>query len=354
MVHIYKSQVKKVFSMLQLRKNLFLIFLLFFFMCLAPLTISGKPTSQKAKFHNIIHKKTINKRQSIVVNKGEGTFKILDASTDKVVSISDRDFEYGAVAYELSPTFHPETLKAQAIASYTYFCRTRENEIANPSDGLKGAHIKANLQDGEIFVSKEKMKERWGNDFEKYFEVIKKSVDEVFGQKIIYNNEPILAVYHAISSGNTEFCRDVFGGDISYLQAVPSPGDTFAPGYQTEKDVTVEDFKKIVTNLKSDIQFSDNPAAWIENSERTQSGTIKIIKICNVPFSGNDIRHAFSLRSADFQVSFQNDKFTFTVRGYGHGVGMSQYGAEYMAEQGASYKEILSWYYPGTTISLPS
>lgn len=319
-------------------------------MCFAPLMISGKSSSQKTKSHNI-HKKITNKLPSIIPTKKDHVFKILDTSTNEVISVNDRDFEYGAVAYELSPTFHPETLKAQAIASYTYFCRARENEIANPSDALKGAHIKANLQEGEIFVSKEKMKERWGNDFDKHFENIKKAVDEVLGQKIIYNDEPILAVYHAISSGNTEFCRDVFGGDLSYLQAVPSPGDSFAPGYQTEKEVSTDDFKKIIKDLNNDIQFSDNPATWIGSSERTQSGTIKTINICNTSFSGNDIRHAFSLRSADFQTSFQNDKFIFTVRGYGHGVGMSQYGAEYMAKQGASYKEILSWYYPGTTIS---
>ena len=319
-------------------------------MCLAPLIIAGKKVpSIKNNVSNIPLNVTA-KIPSIIPKKKDNVFKILDTSTNKIVSISDSEFEYGAVAYELSPTFHPETIKAQAIASYTYFCRARENENAAPSSDLRGAHIKADLQSGEIFISKEKMKERFGNDFNKHFEYIKNAVDEVIGKKIVYNDEPILAVYHAISSGNTEFCHDVFGGDLNYLRSVPSPGDTFAPGYQTTKDVSIDDFKKSILELNNGIQFSDNPATWITDLERTKSGMVKTLKICNVSFNGNDIRNALSLRSADFEISLQNDKFVFTVKGYGHGVGMSQYGAEYMARQGASYEEILNWYYPGTTV----
>lgn len=330
------------------RKKLSLSIFLFSFMCTVPLiTIDNG----KNKINLVPPtKKSENVKLPTTLPQKENVFKIYDTSKDKVVSISISDFLYGAVAYELSPSFHEETLKAQAVATYTYFCREKESNRSNKDSSLKGADFKADLEKGQYYLSENKLKERWGSNFEKNFKKIKDAVDNVIGQKIVYENEPILAAYHAISSGKTEYSRDVFGGDLNYLKAVPSPGDMFAPGYQTKNEVDIETFKNKLAASNSKIEFLEDPTSWLTDIQKTESGRIKNIKICNQDFSGDDIRNIFSLRSADFNISFEDNKFVFTVFGYGHGVGMSQYGAEYMAKQGASYKEILNWYYPGTEI----
>ena len=140
-------------------------------------------------------------------------------------------------------------------------------------------------------------------------------------------------------------CTDVFGGDAPYLEAVASPGDLFAPNYLTKVEVDIEGFKNTVVSMNQSVILGDDLSKWIGNVERTNSGMVRKISIGNIDFSGSDIRNAFSLRSADFEIKLEDNKFVFTVKGYGHGVGMSQYGAEYMAKQGATYKEILNWYY---------
>lgn len=336
--------------MILLKQNkIILTVFLFSFMCIVPLITVGPKKNKLNLLPCTSNLKEIKKTSNVPSNKIN--FKIYDSSTDNLVEIDSEKFLYGAVAYELSPSFHPETLKAQAVATYTYFCRQKETAQKNPDSSLKGADFKADLSSGQYYLSEEKLKERWGSNFEKNFEKIKEAVKQVSGEKLVYKNETILAAYHAISSGKTEYCKDVFGGELDYLKAVPSPFDKFAPGYQTKKEFDTETFKNSLISSFGNIEFNDDPSSWILKTDRTSSGKVKSIEICNRSFSGDDIRNAFSLRSADFEIAFENNNFIFTVFGYGHGVGMSQYGAEYMARQGSTYREILSWYYPGTEIS---
>ena len=157
---------------------------------------------------------------------------------------------------------------------------------------------------------------------------------------------------HAISSGKTEKSSDVFGGDLKYLTNVESPGDKFASGYETTVDITFEKFKEVASNKWNDCDFSDIPENWIKDISRTEGGMVKEINIASHKAKGIEIREMFGLRSSDFYVDCDKDggKFIFKVLGYGHGVGMSQCGAQYMAKQGADYKKILEWYYPNTAV----
>ena len=274
------------------------------------------------------------------------TFKLLDKSTDTVLEVKDNEFLYGAVVCEMSPAFEVEALKAQAVAAYTYFCRERNASRENPKEELKGADFEVDTENWKYYTTKDKMMSRWGSNFDSYYKKVIEAVDSVAGEILTTESgEPILAAYHAISSGNTERCADVFGGDVPYLEAVASPGDLFAPNYLTKAEVNADEFKNTIISMRQDANFGDDLSQWIGEIERTNSGMVKRINIGNVDFSGSEIRSAFSLRSADFEINLDDDKFIFTVRGYGHGVGMSQYGAEYMAKQGASYREILDWYY---------
>lgn len=278
-------------------------------------------------------------------------FKILDKSSGKIIKVPDEEFLYSVVSCEMPALFEKEAIKAQAVASYTYFCRERLNSRKNNS---KEYDFTADTSKWLNYIPKDQMKIKWGSNFEKYYTRIKTCVNEVFPQVIEEENgNLIFAAYHAISSGETEKCQDVFGGDIKYLTNVESPGDKLASGYETKTEIHIQEFKEKIKNNSKNISFEGNPSDWIKINSRTQGGMVKEITICSEPFKGQQIRKIFGLRSSDFTVDFnsQEEKIIFTVKGYGHGVGMSQSGAQYMAKQGANYQKILSWYYPGTSIS---
>lgn len=286
--------------------------------------------------------------------KAKGTsFKIMDEKSKQILTVSDHDFLYGAIAAEMSPTDQPEALKAQGVAAYTYFCRIRAQQRAKPTAELNGADFTASTQNWGNYVTKDQMKARWGNHFDSYYSKLTKIVDAVYGQTLQSNGELITATYYAISAGKTEAASDIWGSSCSYLVPVASPGDVYANGYQTTVVLTADQIKAAAQKQWPAMSFSGDAAKWIGESKRTNSGSVETIVIGGKTVKGSDVRSAFGLRSANFTVSFTNKKFTFTVKGWGHGVGMSQAGADYMASQGTTYKDILAWYYPGTALVNP-
>ncbi|MBQ8133072.1 MAG: SpoIID/LytB domain-containing protein, partial [Clostridia bacterium] len=150
----------------------------------------------------------------------------------------------------------------------------------------------------------------------------------------------------------TENAEDIFGFKCDYLKAVASPWDTAAPDYMTSADFTTAEFKEKL--LSFDISFSGKAENYIKNIAATPSGSVKTLKICGKELTGSQVRQTFGLRSAAFTVKYADGKFTFTVKGYGHGVGLSQYGAQGMAQQGSDYKEILQHYYRGVQLGIRS
>ena len=279
--------------------------------------------------------------------KKYGSFNILDTSTNEILTISDSDFLIGAAAAEVPSTFEIEAIKAQALAAYTYYARQREN---NRTGDNCEYDFSADLSIGEKYVTRELLKERCEDNYEKVRGIYEKAAEDVADKAIIYDNELILASYFAISSGCTEKSQDVFVSELPYLCAVASPYDTVAPNYQTVIHLSESEVYDILTNSMNASVSDENPRSWFNISERTSSGTITKIIIGENEYKGLDVRDAFNLRSADFDIVFEQDEFVFTVRGYGHGVGMSQYGAQYMAKQGADYKEILEYYYKGAKV----
>lgn len=266
--------------------------------------------------------------------KNSQAFHILDTSCNKITEISDREFLTGALAYEMPSDFAKEALKAQCIACYTYFSRLRENSKENYD-------FKADLSKNEFYIKDIPAESR---------KIFSQAVDEVFGKVLTDKNGSLINIaYHAISGGQTESAKDIFGFDSEYLQPVSSAGDVNVSGYLSSKEISSERLKKVM--LENGAELDGEPEKWTDTVERTKSGTVKKIQIGNKTFSGAEIREIFSLRSADFDILYSNNKFILTVYGYGHGVGMSQYGADSMAEQGADYKEILRHYYGNCSIT---
>ncbi|MEI3036081.1 MAG: stage II sporulation protein D [Oscillospiraceae bacterium] len=274
-------------------------------------------------------------------------FSILDRSTGQVEKVAVLDYLYGAVAAELPPGFHLEAMKAQAVASHTYALYCQEH----PSQDLGGADFSADPSNWEGYVTREQMLERYPDLGETYWEKIKNAVDEVASTVLVYQEEPILAAYHSMSAGATEFASNVWNGTVPYLIPVDSVGDTLADQFETSVTFASEQIKGILTEAYPDLTLSGDTRSWFQIISRSPSGYVLTLQAGNLQISGKDLRTLLGLRSTNFTITAQTNSFLFTTKGYGHGVGLSQYGADYMARQGSGYEEILLHYYTGTQLA---
>jgi len=345
-MRIFKRFFKDVEILkIKTKQKIFFLLILFIFMVLIPLAAVRKNKN------NTLEAVSLNKPQNITQHKNffhkHSHFTVLDEHTNKILKIPEKEMVFSATAAEMPAMFENEAIKAQAIASYTYFCH-----LKNTKPKKQKYDFKINSQKCMNFISEEQMRKNWGARFDEYYEKIKNNVENVFPLKIMYEDSPIFAAYHAISSGITEKSADVFGGSLPYLTNVESPGDKFAKGYETKVSFSKEEFQKILADNNFKINLQDNLEKLVNNYERTPGGGVKNILIGPHKIKGTDIRNFFNLRSSNFTIDYspQENKFTVTTLGYGHGVGMSQCGANYMAKQGKNYEEILMHYYPGTKL----
>ncbi len=267
----------------------------------------------------------------------EAYFRVL-LTDGKVKNIPETEYICSVVAAEMPALYEPEALKAQAVAAYTYACYRRDSRKSESYD------VSADSASDQAYTPLEEAAKKWGDKASEYTKKIQNAVKAVMGYKLTYNGKTILAAYHAISSGKTETGANVWGAGYDYLTTVESIGDLLAEGYLSAVTFTPEEFKAKATELGA--TMNGDASTWLREPSRTEIGTVKEYQLGDKLVSGKDMRTTFGLRSANFDLTFTENKFTFTVRGYGHGAGMSQNGANYLAKQGSTYLEILSWYYP--------
>ena len=281
----------------------------------------------------------------------EAVFKVLDTEADIIYTFTERDFVLYTVAAEMQPTYHTEALKAQAVATYTYYSYQRQRRRENPDPELKGADFSDMPSAFPALYSPDGLKEQWGSQYDAYLEKVAGAVDQVLGKRMQYDGQDIFAAYHSTSPGTTESALTVWGKDYPYLQPVASPGDKLSPDFQSQASFSPEQFTQTMKASFPDLILEGDAAGWISGSPTlSDSGTVTAITIGGLELTGKQVREALNLRSACFSVEYKDGCFLFTVRGYGHGVGMSQYGADYMARQGALWEDILNHYYTGITI----
>lgn len=276
------------------------------------------------------------------------TFKML--AGDTVTELPCREFLIRTLAFEMSPTYHSEALKAQAVAAYTYYGRRQHAQKENADPALKGADFKVPDDTFPQEFTVDKLKAKWNDQFDIYYNKICAAVDGVIGRYMTYGDEWIDACYFAISNGSTESAAVVWGSDIPYLRPIASPGDRLAPNYESVVTLTKEQVKSALTAAEPTILFGEQPSTWFGKTTLSDAGTVTSLAVGDKELTGTAIRTALGLRSASFSVEYEKDAFRFTVHGHGHGVGMSQYGADYLARQGYSWEEILKYYYNGVTI----
>lgn len=278
-------------------------------------------------------------------------YLMLDVSTGEVTTLSARDYIIGAVCAEMPATFNDEAIKAQAVAAHTYALRQKIIETENPTPELCGAYFSNDSTQYQAYFSVEQSKLYFGENYDMYMEKISNAVDDVIDKIITYNDEPIAAAFHSMSAGMTESAENVFGSSVPYLVAVDSKADIDAPKYLYEYTYSADEVKKRLTDAYPDIELSDNYSEWIIIDKRTESETVLELTAGNKTLTGLEFRNLFAIRSAVFTCEYDDGTFTITTRGYGHCVGMSQYGANAMAESGADYEEILLHYYTGAEIT---
>jgi len=262
-----------------------------------------------------------------------------------ILTLPLEEYITGVVAAEMPASFNIEALKAQAVAARTYTIYKMQN---GRSENHPNADVCSDITCCKAYISNEALKQRWAADYEKNLEKIKAAVNYTSGIFITYEDKPILAVFHSSSGGMTEKSGNVWNSDLPYLECVETPENTeTVPDYNYSVTVSLEDFKYTVAEEYPDSKFNDDPSLWITDITYTESGRIDNLKIGGSEVSGTSLRSLFDLRSTCIAVETTDSDIIFTTTGYGHGVGMSQYGANILADSGANYKEILTWYYTG-------
>lgn len=254
-------------------------------------------------------------------------------SNGSVINLNMIDYLIGVVSSEMPASFNLEALKAQSVLARTYALKAKQT----------GKKL-TDTVNTQSYIDIDQMKNKWGNSFNTYYNKIKNAVENTNGEYLSYNGNYIEALYHSTNNGKTESSLDVFGNYYPYLISVSSEYDKNASSYLRTINMPLDTISnKLGLNLNND--------SVISILSYTDGGNIKEININGNNFSGKKVRELLGLRSADFDISISDNNVNITTRGYGHGVGMSQYGANGMANAGYGYKDILSHYYPGTTLT---
>lgn len=283
----------------------------------------------------------------VISEEGE-YISVMSSSNGKISRMGMREYIIGSVACEMSALYHSEALKAQAVASYTYAKKVREQNEKVKDSSLRDADITDSTDSHQGYISEKKRKEKWGEKFEEYEAKIEAAVDEVLGCYLTYNGETALAVYHSNSAGATQSAESLWGEEIPYLISVESPGDKLSPDYVSKSVFSEGKFKSCAKACGATL--SGDAEEWLSKIKKDDSGYLLSVCLGEKEISASEIRENFDLKSNCFEIEYSDGEFTVTCYGYGHGVGMSQYGADYMARQGSTYEEILAHYYPGTQI----
>lgn len=271
-------------------------------------------------------------------------------SLDGIIhSMSMRKYLIGVVAAEMPASFEMEALKAQAVAART---ETLYHILIYKSAAHPDADVCSDPTCCQAYKNDGELREKWGPAYGEYIEKITEAVQSTDGEYLVYENAPIQAVFHSSSAGQTADSQEVWEFSLPYLVSVRSP-ETAAnvPNYVSSVTVSLSDFKETVLRYYPDAVFPKDKTKWVTDISYTGSGRIMKLRLGGVAVSGPVLRGMFGLRSTAASIKVGDKDVTFTTTGYGHGVGMSQYGANTLAYEGKNYREILTWYYTGVTFA---
>lgn len=331
-------------------KKIFIYFFAFLFICFifpALLTKREKETSSEVNNIEINDTSKVEENaQSQYEYKKYGTIKLFHQKTGEVEEVNLDTYLCNVVSAEMPADYEKEALKAQAVVARTYTIYKIENK----------KHDNADICDSstccQAWVSKETRLERWEESKrEENWNKIEQCVNETKGKIVTYDGKPINAFFHANSGGTTELPVNVWGGSgLPYLQVVQTAGEEGYTQYNSEVILGEDELINKLKTKYEDIQINFADEQDIKILEYTDSNRVKTVKFGNHEISGVETRTLLGLKSTNFQITREDGKVKFTVKGYGHGVGMSQTGADTIAKQGSSYEDIIKHFYVGVEI----
>jgi len=338
-----------------MKKILFYIIALFCIVFLIP-AICTKQNRQAEKVDNTETIEQENSEQPEEVNLEEtkyeyskfGTIRLYHSKTGEIEELPIDEYLYGVVSSEMPASYDIEALKAQAVVARTYTIYQIKNS--------KGKHDNADICDNfaccQAWLSKDDRMAKWSEDErETNWKKIVNAVDSTQGKIITYNGEVIDAFFHSNSGGITETASNVWGGqNFPYLKSVETSGEDGYSEYNSEVEITKQDFVNKIKEKHQETIIDFDEIDCIKILEFTESGRVKTIKIGNIQIAGTELRSLFGLKSTNFNFEIKDNSVVFFVKGYGHGVGMSQTGANSLAKQGSTYEDIIKHFYNNVEI----
>ncbi len=244
------------------------------------------------------------------------------------------EYVIGVVAGEMPASFNIEALKAQAVASRSFALNKMQQN---------NNYVLSTTINDQVYLTEEEMHKKWGNEFDYYYNRIKQAVLDTKGEVVTYNDEVISAYYFAISNGYTDDAQVVFNESRAYLVSVDSSWDKNYKSYSSTRTLTKNDFLKKLGLEGNTIKIGE--------VIRSDNNYVRSIVINDIKFTGLEVFNKLALKSTDFVINVNNDNVNITTYGFGHSVGMSQYGAQGMASEGYNYQDILKHYYKNTEIN---
>lgn len=321
----------------------YLIFFIFFLVIVLPAVIAKS-------CGGLLQERSGGTRE--IQKPGEMVVSLYITSRNRIEKIPLEEYVKGVVAAEMPASFKIEALKAQAVAARTYVYKRMRSAGGTGCSKHPEADICDDPTHCQAWISTGQMLKKWGIfAFYHYHSKISQAVKSTEGMIILYQGKPIDPLFHSTSGGKTENSEDVWGNFVPYLRSVTSPGEESSPKFLEVKELSVSEVVSKIRQKWPDIIIDyKNPERHWEVVERSESGRIKKMRIGNKVVKGTEIRELFQLNSTNFKWDRNGDKIRFTTIGYGHGVGLSQYGANAMAEKGANYIDILKHYYTGVEV----
>lgn len=321
--------------------------------CTKPLNVDNSNTIAKEDMQTDIQESEEEKQEECpnAVNYDYNQYnmiKLLHTASEEIEELPLDEYLYGVVSSEMPASYEIEALKAQATVARTYLIY----QIQNNGEKHQGANICDSYACCQAWISKEERFAKWDEaERETNWEKVIQAVNETAGKIITYEGKPINAFFHSNSGGITESSVNIWGGiEYPYLKSVETSGEDAYSQYNSEVSFTKEELVNKIKETHSDIQIDWNEENPIQIQEYTSSGRVRTIKFGSISIAGTEARTILGLKSTNFVVSCQEDKIIFTVKGYGHGVGMSQTGADSLAKQGSGYEEIIKHFYTGVEI----
>ncbi|WP_330949176.1 stage II sporulation protein D [Virgibacillus sp. MG-45] len=272
-------------------------------------------------------------------NNSAVSVTVMRSESEEIEKVPLETYVARVVASEMPADFEMEALKAQVLAARTFIVYRMIHQNDNPD-----AFVTDTVSD-QVYSSEMDLRKKWKNEYNEKMSKINQAVVDTEGEILTYENAPIFPAFFSTSNGYTENSEDYWQNKLPYLRSVKSPWDKKSPKYLDQKTFTIDEVEGV---LQTNLSQLNNKSIQIS---RTEGKRVKEVTLGDKSFTGRDIREKLKLQSSDFSIEQKSNHLVFTTKGYGHGIGMSQYGANGMAKEGKTYKEILSYYFQGVEIS---